>query len=239
MDKEEFLASGLLEQYVLGIADPDEVQEVERFLQRYPELRQEASELHMAIEDYANQLSIPPPPRRAQEQFSGSTATSTVPSGQINWLNVVVMGALALLCLLTALRMRNLQQQNQELRTQVADCSSREHIIAFLKDSDTEPILLSSSPKAPQAAALVYWNENDGAAMLNPFGLEKLYANEQYQIWADVDGKMISIGLINPNLDKYQNLKYLPNASSLNITIEPRGGSKTPTVSRLVANREI
>ena len=41
------------------------------------------------------------------------------------------------------------------------------------------------------------------------------------------------------NLDKYQALKYLDEATSLNITIEPLGGSAAPTVSRLIANHAI
>ena len=34
-------------------------------------------------------------------------------------------------------------------------------------------------------------------------------------------------------------IKFLPNAESLNITIEPEGGSEHPTVSRLVASANI
>jgi hypothetical protein len=50
---------------------------------------------------------------------------------------------------------------------------------------------------------------------------------------------MISIGLIAQDLAKYQDLVFLENAASLNVTIEPKGGSKEPTVSRLVASRAI
>ena len=75
--------------------------------------------------------------------------------------------------------------------------------------------------------------------MLNPFNLPKLPEDQQYQIWGDVAGKMISIGLISQNLAKYQDSVFLENAASLNVTSEPKGGSKEPTVSRLVASRVI
>jgi hypothetical protein len=38
MDKEKFLQSGLLEQYVLGLTDPEEEEVVNHYLERFPEL---------------------------------------------------------------------------------------------------------------------------------------------------------------------------------------------------------
>jgi anti-sigma-K factor RskA len=135
--------------------------------------------------------------------------------------------------------MRSLQAENKNLQGQLVTCESRENIVAFLKDPQTQPMLLQGTAYAPQAAALVYWNEEMHTAMINPFKLSPLNRNQQYQIWADVDGKMVNAGLISTQLEKYQSLKYLPNAKSLNITIEPLGGSQAPTVSRLVANHAI
>jgi anti-sigma-K factor RskA len=137
------------------------------------------------------------------------------------------------------LRIRNLQEENKTLLTQLSTCESREEIIAFLKDPQTQPVVLTETAANTEAAALVYWNKVSKKAMLNPFNLPKLPDDQQYQMWVDVDGKMISIGLISQDLFKYQDLVFLENAASLNVTIEPKGGSKEPTVSRLVASRVI
>lgn len=239
MDKQTFLASGLLEQYVLGITDPDETQEVERYLNLYPELLQEVTTMREAIKQYALQQDIPAPSQRKNEAQRTSNAANTKTYGQINWLNVVVLGSLALLCVLSVLRIRNLQEENKTLLTQLSTCESREAIIAFLKDPQTQPVVLTQTAETTEAAALVYWNKVSRKAMLNPFNLPKLPDDQQYQIWVDVDGKMISIGLISQDLFKYQDLVFLENAASLNVTIEPKGGSKEPTVSRLVASRVI
>lgn len=240
MDKQTFLESGLLELYVLGVAEPEDEEIVERCLNLYPELRQEVEEMRRAIQEYALQQNIPSLPKRAQPgtQIAVSNA-STNSHGKVNWLNIVVIGSLALLCALSALRMQRLQQENHDLKGLVATCESREHIIAFLKDSATKPVVLANLQDRTQSAALVYWNKTSHKALLNPFNLPKLPASEQYQLWADVAGKMISIGLVGQNLEKYQDVDFLENAASLNITIEPKGGSKVPTVSRLVANREM
>lgn len=238
MDKQTFLASGLLEQYVLGITDPEETQEVERHLNLYPELHQEVATMREAIKQYALQQDIPVPIQKPDEPLIASN-TGTKTSGQIHWLSVVVLGSLALLCVLSALRMRNLQEENKALKTELSTCESREEIVAFLKDPQTQPVVLTQTTANTEAAALVYWNKVSKKAMLNPFNLPKLPEDQQYQIWVDIAGKMISIGLIRQDLAKYQDLVFLENAASLNVTIEPKGGSKEPTVSRLVASRVI
>lgn len=244
MDKQTFLESGLLEQYALGIIDPDEEEIVEEHLNLYPELQDEVEEMRKAIHQYALQQNIPPLPKKAQaadhpldDQFVAVKSATSY--GKINWLNMLVIGSLALLCSLSAWRMQHLQHENHELKGQLATCESREHIIAFLRDPQTQPVVLSNVKDQTQSAALIYWNESSHKAMLNPFNLPQLPADQQYQIWADVKGKMLSIGLIDQDLEKYQDLEFLENATSLNITIEPKGGSDAPTVSRLVASRAI
>ena len=62
MDKEQFLASGLLEQYVLGLTSTQERAEIERWLRKHPELKEEVSAMHDALEKYSLAQGITPPP---------------------------------------------------------------------------------------------------------------------------------------------------------------------------------
>ena len=41
---------------------------------------------------------------------------------------------------------------------------------------------------------------------------------------------------LETNKESLIKVPYIPNAESLNITLEPKGGSKTPNVSQLYAN---
>ena len=61
MDKERFLKTGLLEQYVLGLTTPEEDLEVERYAESFPEIQSEIDSMRSAMEEYARQYSIPPP----------------------------------------------------------------------------------------------------------------------------------------------------------------------------------
>ena len=44
------------------------------------------------------------------------------------------------------------------------------------------------------------------------------------------------MGVLETNKKELLKIPYIPNAESLNITLEPKGGSKTPDVSQLYAN---
>ena len=70
--------------------------------------------------------------------------------------------------------------------------------------------------------------------MVSPQGLPNLPDNQTYQMWSDVDGEMIDMGLL-PNDKELVTLKYIDRAESLNITIEPAGGNDHPTVERLIS----
>jgi hypothetical protein len=65
--------------------------------------------------------------------------------------------------------------------------------------------------------------------------LPDLDAEHDYQMWADVEGEMIDMGVISKS-KTLMAMAYIDHAESLNITIEPAGGNDHPTVARLVTN---
>jgi len=74
--------------------------------------------------------------------------------------------------------------------------------------------------------------------MLRVIELPGIQSDQTYQLWADVDGDMLSLGTFDAALAIIDAIPmdYLDRATSLNITVEPKGGSKHPTVSTLTAN---
>jgi hypothetical protein len=82
---------------------------------------------------------------------------------------------------------------------------------------------------------LAYWNPQSQKLMLVDARLPDLSPDQQYQLWALYDGKPIDAGVFD-----YKQLqistsfqKNVANAQAFAVTVEPRGGSKTPTLSNL------
>lgn len=253
MDKNKFLTSGLLEQYVLRLTSPEEDELVEHYAEAFPEIKKEIENMRDGLEQYAQQYAVAPPEHmkgKIMEEISRLETTptpNTAPPRRIpsywSWARTGMVAAYAILGIFLAARYWNLRQEHQRLTQQLENCSAEKieltkdaGIVALLRDQTTQSILLKGTPLAPQAQALVLWNEGNGGAVLNLLNLPPPPPNQQYQIWADVAGKMISVGLLDWSKNQWQAIQYLDQATSLNITLEPRGGSKEPTVARLVAN---
>jgi anti-sigma-K factor RskA len=244
MDKASFLESGLLEQYALGIVTPAEEREVEAHLEEFPELREELEQMRQAMEAYALNHAIPPPADAKNQLFRDiegleKQVAAPEPSSLPTWLIAACLTALCIACGLSLWQINNLHKENQTLVNGLEECSRSNDQYALISDPSTRPIQLQGSTNAPTASALVYWNPEQKKALLSAAALPPLPADEQYQIWADVDHVMLSLGTIDKDQIAFQNIEYLDKATSLNITIEPLGGSKTPNVARLVANRVI
>lgn len=61
MDIKEYIASGILEEYLFGTLSPQEVAEVEEHLALYPELRDELAAIEQSLEGIAMSTGIEPP----------------------------------------------------------------------------------------------------------------------------------------------------------------------------------
>jgi len=59
---QQYIASGIIESYVLGLASPEEASQLERLLPFYPELQAAVSDFGFQVELFAIQHEVPPPP---------------------------------------------------------------------------------------------------------------------------------------------------------------------------------
>jgi anti-sigma-K factor RskA len=61
--------------------------------------------------------------------------------------------------------------------------------------------------------------------------MKALSLENQYQLWAIVDGKPIDAGVFDSNLSGLVKMKDITSgASTFAVTIEPRGGSVSPSL---------
>ena len=248
MTKEEFLKSGLIEQHVLGLTSPEEEMVVQQFLQQHPEMQEEVEALHNAMHQYASQYAIP-----SSDAVFDETGTDTTPvldgprsnSGRF-WLYTLLFvfaGASMWLFNTNQQQQQTITQLEAEYAALVSYCDQHEkdsRAIQALLDKTklptTKKFVVQGTSIAPQCFAVAYWNPELKEGWLDPTKLPELASDRQYQVWADVHGEMISIGLIPKDKNSLITINYLPEAESINITQEVLGGVDHPTVELLTAN---
>lgn len=253
----DFLNSGLLEQYVLGLTDESETQSVERYIQEYPEVRTIYNDLQSGMEKLAKASSMPAPPEVKQNvmrSINGEIAHDTaLRSSPSLWLPIAASLAI-LLGAFSFSQWNSLNSKDQEiagLKTEFAtlkdDCEKRnlkfaaiQSQLEFVNAPQTNKYLLNGNAKAVAFQTVAYWNNDQQKSMLQILDLPTLPEKRCFQMWADVDGKMINLGVLKKGESDFPiDWKYLANAESLNVTIEPEGGSDHPTVADLVASISI
>lgn len=248
MSKEQFLKSGLLDQFALGLTSPEEDKIVQQYLHRFPELSNELNALHQAMEQYALQHSIPPPPPKSQypaqavepPSYAGDTGYS------FNW---AMLASILLAGLSFYLFHNNQQLQKDILQIEAKHAALKTYyqasqdkaqaqllILDKVHHPHTESIVLAGTAIAPAHFAVAHWNPTLKEGWLDPAKLPILPKGKQYQVWADINGEMISIGLVPPNSRELISIAYLFDAESINITEEELGGAEHPTISFLTAN---
>ena len=245
MDKEKLLSSGLLEQYVLGLTTEEESLMVESLAAEHEEVRKELTLLQKAMEHYASRHSSP----EALETPAGVNKSNM----GLRKLNGKVLWPMAtaftfIWAMYGALRSDIQHHQLLNWKYQYGllsqDCQAKQNSIqtladisSFIQHRHTSKIILSGISMCQGYFAVAYWNPAAEKCYLDMGSLPPAPKGKCYQVWADVDCQMVSAGVVKcPSHSPLQEIRYIKQASSLNITLEPDGGSQEPTVSLLQAN---
>lgn len=97
-----------------------------------------------------------------------------------------------------------------------------------------------SFPMQKDAKVDVFWDSNAQEVFVAVNRLNSLSAEFDYQLWAIGKDGPVGIGLVNPG-EKFtlQQMQAVAEAGAFAITIEPKGGSKSPTLDKLVVLGEV
>lgn len=260
MDRKRILEEGLLESYLLGTLDKQEEKKLLETLEKDEWLRRELSELEKEFELLGFENAITPPPKVRDQlihKLSLETAVSERPprdkkseNGLFSSGRLLVAASMAAVFALGAFwfyrqwqstvgDFENLQQQTVVLQERLDILEQRYQNTQTRYTSISKPgiipLYLVGNEQSPGSSVIAYINHQEKTVIVNSSGLKPLEAGKTYQMWADVEGEMINMGLL-PSSEDYIPLRYIDKAESLNITVEPAGGSEHPTVENLISN---
>lgn len=254
MDKAYILENGIIEQYVLGELSSEDELILERLLAEDEELKARFIIVESNFEAIAFDNAINPP-SDVKARLMASTKgadTKVLPlpksSSLKKYLAIAASMAAVLMigCIWMYSQLNDTKQQLQiaeennsilinDIEGLETNLESATVWLDVLNSADTKQYILNGNALAPDAKIVSYVNHKDKKVVVNTTELPKLDTEHDYQMWADVDGEMIDMGVIKKDAQLLA-MNYIENAASLNITIEPAGGSDHPTVSRLITN---
>lgn len=134
-------------------------------------------------------------------------------------------------------QLATLQQQVKTLessyQSQQQQLQAYSNTLQMVYNKAYRQIQLSSVPGKPPAQADVFWNTKTKDVFVADVTLPPPPAHKQYQLWAIVNGKPVSAGLLNGSKMEMQKMKPFKTADAFAITLEQKGGSPAPTMEAM------
>jgi anti-sigma-K factor RskA len=243
----QFLETDLLEKYLLGTTTNEETLKVERYIAMYPEVNETYDELQDNLAIFAKLHAMETPDGLKNKILDKVKAEKKVHSKFYKYIAIASCAAFifASASFFFWEQNKTLKEENTIVNNKIK--SIEDNIKQQLEDVRNQFIVLNNpktkrytvkgNRKAKELKAIAYINPVKKLSYINVRNIPDLPENQCFQMWAEVNGKMINIGVINEINDKNKllALPYGENAVGY-ITIEPKGGNESPTVENIVAN---
>lgn len=254
MDIKTYIESGILELYVAGQLSEQENQEVYELLKKHPELLQEVLEIEAAVVKLTAAVSPHSIDFKTFKGKLGNTETKVkdLKPRKPSWISYTGWAASILLAgglLWTYNNNEELKSDIQtaeienayleeELNSSKSDLANTKNILNSIRGKDVTVVPLGGQGDFASTYAKVYWNKEDNTIYLDMEGLPDAPAGKVYQVWSLKLNPLTptSLGTIDAfNEDENKIFKIANNNESqaFGITLEPEGGSKTPTMEQL------
>jgi anti-sigma-K factor RskA len=128
-----------------------------------------------------------------------------------------------------------MQLDKQKIANQV-NVMDRE--LGMYRDTSYRILRLKGMAKTPQSAMTLAWSPATKKVVVDMHSM-KLPVHDkqhQYQLWALVGGKPVDMGVFNVNADtkSIKEMKLIAAADAFAVTLEPMGGSVSPTLDQMV-----
>lgn len=243
-----FFDSGLLDRYIIGATTANENWKVEGFIAEFPEVAAEYDRLQDNLEILAKTQTV-----EAPEHILGAIMdeihaqdTPVIPihaaprHHRTPWFSIAASIAALIFAGMSYLlyeQNMSLNKENQvvvdeilDLRNDIEDNNKRLESVMLqfmnLNNPETEKYVLRGNSRAKNLKTVAYINAVDKTSLIDVVSLPKLPENQTYQIWAELQDRMVNLGILDESeRNKLKPIPYTENALGLSITIEPKSGT--------------
>jgi len=251
VDIKAYIESGVIESYVLGMAEAQEAAELERLSRQYPEIRNAIDDFEIALEKQALAGAVAPAAHIKKQLldtlgFEKEERTRVIAFG---WSRYIAAASIILLVASAALNVyfynqfkststayqallvekNSLFAENQNIQTKVLDLYGK---MQLMSDPAVTKVSLAAVAGKEGNLVTVFWDNKSKDIYLLPNKLAQAPSDKQYQLWAIVDGKPVDAGLI-ADCAGLCKMKNIPSATMFAITLEPKGGSTSPHLDQM------
>lgn len=240
-----FLNSGLLENYMLGLTSNSDTAKVEQYINNYPEVKIAYNTLQDNLEIVAKANAIEAPNSILDNVLNTIDDAPVIALQKPEakkpslWSNkFAVAASVAAIIFATTSFMfyqqnQRLSQENQvvvdeifDLRDDIEANKQKLNVVMGqfqeLNNPETQKYVMRGNARALDLQTVAYINPKQRLAMIDVVSLPDLPEEQQYELWAELQDKMVSLGYLSKEDANLRRISYSEDALGLAITVESK-----------------
>ncbi|NRD23140.1 RNA polymerase subunit sigma-70 [Winogradskyella litoriviva] len=242
-----FLNSNLLNKYLVGDTSLEETKEVEHFISNYPEAAAAYEKLQDNLEIIAKAGAVDVPNYilddilESLDENNNTKVIQLVQSKRTSWYSIAASAA-AILFAATSffLYQKNMELNNEnnvvvdeiyDLRSDIESNNSKldelSRELMKLNNPDAKKYVINGNEYAKNLKTVAYINPIEKTSMIDVITLPQLPKEQHYQIWAEMQDKMVNLGILDESDRKLKQIPYMEDALALSIKIGTVGDNTT------------
>lgn len=258
MDVREYISSGILELYTMGALSSKEMKEVEEMCESHSEVALELKQVQDSLNNFAKAHQRNPRPEVRADlmnriaETGGKAKVVQMRSPHELTYKYLIAACIASLIISTfasvffyqkwseaedryvaMVNEKNVMAQN--LNVVKYNYDKMNHDMSVMRDPAISIITLRSTDSTKYYMAHVMWNKYTRQTFIDVVDLPAPGDDKQYQLWALMAGQPVDAGVFDMSDEGgMQKLKAVADAEMWAVTLEPKGGSNSPTMDQMV-----
>ena len=256
MDINEYISSGIIEMYVMGLCNAAEKHELESLRHQHPVLNKAIVAYEKELEERM-QKDIKLPAQDTDDKILQSLNALLVPvvsidagkktGNRFSWGSVVA-AASVLLLLVSAYFNYSLFTKTKTQEQALSKAKENKSIATLpladykvMNDPAITPVAMYGVGYHAICRCTMFWDKKTGKIYIMIHHLPGSSTTRDYQLWANVNGKSVNVGIINDSIrGRFIEMQHVPvEATSFIVTLEQAGGVDTPTIEETYLSGKI
>jgi anti-sigma-K factor RskA len=240
---ENYISSGIIEQYVMGLCSEEEKNELELLRQKDPVLNKAIINFEIEFENRMMRNAFLPGLQTDDKILASLQAlgtpvvsinTSTKKTTKFSWVKIAAAASVLLFGISAFFNYTQYEKNKAQAAELAAKNNSPQSLpvanYSILKDPNITPVAMMGVGYHAICRCTMFWDKKTGKAYVMIHHLIPSGDNNEYQLWANVNGKQVSVGMINDAIrDRFVEVSGMPaDAKEFTVTLEKNGGAAVP-----------
>ena len=252
MNIQDYISSGIVELYVMGLCSEEEKKELESLRKQYPELENAIADFEKELEEKM-QRDILLPSAQTDERIIKSfgefqeTPVVNIKSSKrkITGFNLLA-AASVILVVLCGYFIYSLNNKINKLEKQLYGESGGTSPLPLkdykiLLDPAITPVAMLGVGTHAICRCTMFWDKKTGKMYIIIHHLPQSSSSRDYQLWAMVNNQPVSVGILQDEIrGRFIEINGVPaDATAFIVTLEKAGGNDLPTVEETYLSSRI